>query len=225
MYLSRLTLNPRSAQVRAELARPYEMHRTLLNAFPQGQVEVERDDDNAAGVLFRVDEQPRDNRIIVLVQSQVAPTWDDLATKRDARGHAYLLQPAECKSFEPRLVSGQTLAFRLRANPTKRLSRGNDKQPGKRVGLRDEAEQIEWLKRKADAGGFRIVRAMVNRDEYIENEQAIRRKNQTHDLKLLAAQFDGVLQIVNADEFSKTMKCGIGSGKGFGFGLLSLAPV
>ena len=223
MYLSRLTLNPRSAQVRAELARPYEMHRTLARAFPDETYSKARDDGDAAGALFRVDASPREQTIVVLVQSQVAPNWSALDGKCDARGHAYLLQPAECKAFELNLIAGQTLAFRLRANPTKRLGRGNAKQPGKRVGLRDEREQIEWLERKADTGGFRIVRVIISRDEYIENENAIHHNHQSHDLKLLAAQFDGVLQIVNAEQFLHTVARGIGSGKGFGFGLLSIA--
>ncbi len=227
MYLSKLTLNPRSAQVRAELARPYEMHRTLMNAFPQGKVKVERDDDNAAGVLFRVDRaaSPRDNRITVLVQSQTAPDWTDLNDKRDARGHAYLLQPPESKSFELKLAAGQTLAFRLRANPTKRLGKGAGDDHHKRVGIYAEDEQLKWLQRKADAGGFRIVRAMVSREDRIENAEAIRRGEQTHDLKMLSVQFDGVLQVVNAEQLRETIARGIGSGKGFGFGLLSLAPV
>ena len=95
MYLSRLILNPLCAQVRAELARPYEMHRTLSRAFPQDTFRKTRDDSNAAGVLFRVEESPRDNRIVVLVQSQIAQDWTYLNDERDARGHEYLLQPAE----------------------------------------------------------------------------------------------------------------------------------
>lgn len=224
MFISRLFLNPCNKQVRAELARPYQMHRTLAHAFPDETYSKARDNDDAAGVLFRVDEIPREQKIVVLVQSQIAPNWDELGGKQDARGHAYLLQPAECKTFEPKFAAGQTLAFRLRANPTKRLGRGNVQQPNKRVGLRDESEQIAWLTRKADAGGFRIVRVIVSRDEYIKNENAIRHNDQSHDLKLLAAQFDGVLQIVNADQFLQTVARGVGSGKGFGFGLLSLAP-
>lgn len=225
MFLSRLILNPRSAQVRSELARPYEMHRTLSRAFPPDTFNTTRDKDDAAGVLFRVDEQPRTNSIAVLVQSQVAPDWACFNDKRDARGHTYLLQPPESKSFALKLAAGQTLAFRLRANPTKRLGNHARDVNGKRVGIYDEAEQLAWLQRKADAGGFRIVRAMVSRDEYIENEKAIQRGEQRHDLKMLSAQFDGVLQIVNANDFVKTVARGIGSGKGFGFGLLSLAPV
>jgi CRISPR system Cascade subunit CasE len=228
MYLSRLILNRLSAQVRAELARPYEMHRTLLRAFPQDVVHKERDDDDAAGVLFRVDEQPRTNNIAVLVQSRSAPDWAYLNDKRDARGHAYLQRPPETKSFDPlaRLTAGQMLAFRLRANPTKRLGSHARDENGKRVGLRDEQEQLAWLQRKADAGGFRILRAMVSRDEHIEDKTESPRGNEKaqRHLEFVSVQFDGVLQVVSADDLGKAIARGIGSGKGFGFGLLSLAP-
>ena len=46
MYLSRLILNPRSRQVRSELADLYEMHRTVMQSFA-GRLE----DDEL--VLFR----------------------------------------------------------------------------------------------------------------------------------------------------------------------------
>ena len=35
LYLSRLLLNPHSRQVMGEIAHPYEMHRTLMRAFPE----------------------------------------------------------------------------------------------------------------------------------------------------------------------------------------------
>src|SRR5207249_4126019 len=105
---------------RRELARPYEMHRTLLHAFEHGRFGVSRHNDDAAGVLFRVDQRPRDNSIIVLVQSRIAPDWSCLATAKDSRGQAYLLEPANFKPFDLQFAAGQRLAFRLRANPTKR---------------------------------------------------------------------------------------------------------
>jgi len=225
MYISQLVLNPCNAQVRAELAHPYELHRTLLRAFPPGVVHKERDADDAAGILFRVDESPREQKITVLVQSHIAPDWSFLNNQRDARGHVYLLQPAESKPLALKLAAGQTLAFRLRANPTKRLGKSAGERQGKRVGIFKEEEQLEWLRRKADAGGFRIVRALVSREDRIENAGAIPRGEQKHDLKMLSVQFDGVLQIANVNDFVKTIARGIGSGKAFGFGLLSLAPV
>ena len=38
-----------------------------------------------------------------------------------------------------------------------------------------------------------------------------------------AVRFEGVLQVVDPVAFQQTLRCGIGSAKGFGFGLLSLA--
>jgi CRISPR system Cascade subunit CasE len=234
MYLSRLTLNPLNAQVRAELARPYEMHRTLLRGFPHGSVGISRADIEAAGVLFRVDEKPRENLFVVLVQSRTAPRWSFLNEHRDARGYSYLLPASMLGDGKPnpvtkefdlskKLAVGQTLAFRLRANPTKRLGNGAAHDTGKRVGIYDEALQLEWLQRKAEAGGFHIVRAMVSRDERIRDE--IHRDDQTHDLELLSVQFDGLLRVLDQDMTRKTIENGIGSAKGFGFGLLSLARI
>ena len=243
MYLSRLTLNPGNAQVRAELARPYEMHRTLLHAFPQGVVNKNRDDDDAAGVLFRVDERPHENLIAVLVQSRIVPDWSFLNELHDGRGHSYLLPATMIGDGKPnpamtdfellkKLAMGQTLAFRLRANPTKRLGKaaGNDK--GKRVGIYKEEEQLKWLREKMEgdehrqwAGGFRLLRAQISREEKIENPKAINRADQSHDLKVFAVQFDGVLQVVDLGKAIQTIERGIGSAKGFGFGLLSVAPL
>ncbi len=226
MYLSQLTLNPRNAQVRSELARPYEMHRTLSNGFTRGAFHVERDADEAAGVLFRVEANGDEHAVRVLVQSHGAPDWSALENKRDARGHAYLLRAVEQKSFELHLARGQRVAFRLRANPTKRR-----KSDGKRIGIVNAAEQLEWLrvkvqgdeKRKSLAGGFKLVRAMVGGEEFFKNTEAIHHAAGAHDLKLLSAQFDGVLQVEDPNKAAETVARGIGSGKAFGFGLLSLA--
>ncbi len=222
MYLSKLTLNPRNAQVRSELAQPYEMHRTLSHAFEHGTFEVSRAQDESSGVLFRVDEQPREQSIVVLVQSKIAPDWSSLSERQDARGQPYLLRSAESKAVNPKLAAGQQLSFRLRANPTKRLGKSAGANQGKRVGIYAEEKQIEWLKRKAEAGGFRLVRAQISRDEKIGGE--IHRDNQEHNLKLYTVQFDGVLQVADPQQMLQAIEGGIGSGKGLGCGLLSLAP-
>ena len=49
MYLSRLILNPRSRQVRNELADPYEMHRTVCKAFPDANYR----DNESSGIFSR----------------------------------------------------------------------------------------------------------------------------------------------------------------------------
>lgn len=203
MYLSLLMLNLRSRQVRSELASPYEMHRTIMQAFPDGQ---KRD---AAGVLFRLDMDARSGQPVLLVQSRVEPNWHVLKADYLAAG----VNP-QVKEYDLKLRSGQTLAFRLRANPTV-------KRDAKRCGLYKEDEQQGWLLRKGADHGFRVLQVAISHTDTAKGE--IHRADISHDLTLLAVRFDGVLQVVDPVRLRDTVESGVGSGKAFGFGLLSLA--
>ncbi len=218
MYLSRLILNPRSRRVQRELAQPYEMHRSVMRAF---RTDLEKGEER---VLWRVDEHPRLG-LVLLVQSRELPDWTWLA-EDGARG--YLMPVNEpnpaVKPFDLRLSAGQALAFRLRANPTKRLGKSAEYDKGKRVGIYDEKDQLDWLTRKGEQHGFRLVHAQVSRDGKIKDEKDAGRDGAVHKLELLSVQFDGVLQVTDPDKLVAAVQNGIGSGKGFGFGLLSLAP-
>ena len=213
MYLSRLILNPRTRRVQRELAEPYEMHRSLMKAFPPDLAPGEE------RVLFRVDEHPHLG-LTLLVQSWDVPDWSWLA-EEGARG--YLLPVAEpnpaVKPFDLHPVAGQTLAFRLRANPTVKTKR--EGRPV-RNGLFDETTQQAWLVRKAETGGFRIL--SVNSVAEGKIGGGMKHDDTTHKLTLLAVRFDGVLQVTDPERLIAAVETGIGSAKGFGFGLLSLAP-
>jgi len=213
MYLSRLILNPRNRRVQKEVAAPYQMHRSLMRAFPDNLKEGDE------RVLFRL-ETARTGALTLLVQSLTLPDWSWLA-EPDARG--YLLPVDEpnpaVKSFDLNLAISQVLAFRLRANPT--VKRRFDEETHKRVGLYREDEQIEWLRRKGEQGGFRVLSARTSGNDIIRGR--IRRNDQTHKVNLLAVQFDGLLQVTDPDRLRETVRQGVGSGKGLGFGLLSLA--
>jgi len=148
------------------------------------------------------------------VQSERAPDWSFLRDEGP-----YLLRdvadnPA-VKSFEPVFACGQRLLFRLRANPTV-------KRDGKRRGLYREEEQRAWLERKARANGFSVLGVVVQR-EGIVGGRIYRAAEEVHALRLLAVRFDGVLRVDDPPRFLDALRCGIGSGKGLGFGLLSLA--
>ncbi len=82
MYLSQLILNPQSRQVQHELADPYELHRTVSRAFPDGVFKAERTEDNATNILFRVDLHPRTRIPTLLVQSRQHPRWDFLSAEK-----------------------------------------------------------------------------------------------------------------------------------------------
>jgi CRISPR system Cascade subunit CasE len=203
-------LNLRSRHVRIDLARPYEMHRTLMQAFPDDlKAEIER-------VLYRVETDPRIGLPTVLVQSKLAPNWTKLPL-----GYLYSgqgpLNP-QVKEINLTLRAGQLLAFRLLANPTKRLSRSvpQGREEGKRVALYKPDEQIEWLNRKGEAHGFQVVSAIPNRQPETNDRQ--------HALTFLSVQFDGLLHVIDPERLSVAVINGIGASKAFGCGPLSLAP-
>jgi len=192
------------------------MHRTVLSGFKgRALVDTER-------VLFRLDQNTATNALTVLVQSSSEPDWAELETKKDGANQFYLLPPAQTKSvnWADKIEAGQKLAFRLRANPTKRLLLPNgertDRKRGKRVGLYREEDQQNWLIRHAEAGGFRMLQHSVSKDGT--------QRDTAKDLSLFTVQFDGVLEVIDKGRFVETLEAGIGSAKGFGCGLLSLAP-
>lgn len=220
MYLTRLILNPRHRRVQRELADPYQMHKTLMRGFPD---DLNRERDR---VLFRVETDPRSGLLTVLLQSTLEPGWAWLQENgaRDYLLPGHLLPPGveqnpATKTFDLTLAPGQVLAFRLRANPTvkRRFPSGDHK----RVGVYGEEKQVEWLKRKGELGGFRLVTARTSGQEDVK--RTITRQGKKHKLKLAAVQFDGLLQVTDPGRLSETVRRGIGSAKGFGFGLLSLA--
>jgi CRISPR system Cascade subunit CasE len=217
MYLSRLLLNPRSRQVQRDTADPYQLHRTLMKAF------VEKRDD--AGVLHRLDIHPDSGAAVLLVQSSCPPDWTALAEGDyllPADPFSELDNPA-VKAVELPLSAGQILNFRLRANPTiKKVRRDENGEHlnSNRIPLVHEKKQLGWLQAKATQSGFRVLQASISG----HTEQKGWKQKGERPLTLFTVQFDGRLQITVAAQFQKALAQGIGPGRAFGCGLLSLAP-
>ena len=181
VYLSHVQLKEH-----VNVLRPYQAHRTVMRAF--GNLQNER-------VLFRIED---DN---VIVQSLKMPNWQNASNK---------LRSSSVTRQRLDFTTGQTLSFKLLANPT--VKRG-----GKRCGLHTEFEQRAWLERKANDGGFKILELNICKIGTITGST----KNK-HELSLLAIEFDGLLHVLAPDRLHACIRNGIGSGKGVGFGLLSV---
>lgn len=219
MYLSRLLLDARSRQVQRDVANPYEMHRTVLSGFPTPLPPDER-------ILFRLETGARGGVPVLLVQSMERPDWGHL----DVLGKDYLLEisalPADednpaVKGLAVKLHQEQVLAFRLRANPTMKKSHPGSRQ-GPRVGLYREEDQIGWLRRKLTGAGAQLLDVRYGPGESVR--AWLKRGKEGHELTLLSVLFDGVLRVRDPERLTHAVEVGIGSGKGLGFGLLSLAP-
>ncbi len=237
MYLSQLILNPRSREVRQDLADCHEMHRTIMSGFP----DVSADGPGARdrlGVLYRVETDPRSRVVRVLVQSRVRPDWSRLAPGYLADSGGAIENPA-CKEISEaygQIRSGMVFRFRLLANPTRRVSPRSELDPpelrGKRVALRTEEEWLAWLARKGEQCGFALLAVRAAPDvpdvRTSGDTKVLGRREGTGRggarLTFGSVLFDGHLRVTDAERFRQALVEGVGPAKAYGFGLLSIAP-
>ena len=238
IYLTKMILNPRSRKVLRDVGNSQEMHRTISKAFPE--TEKETTPRQKYGILYRLETDNRSGQVSLLVMSSAKPDWSGL----DAN---YLLEAEEnpaCKRIGENYAAvenGMKLMFRLRANPTKRVGksdgRANDKfKPSderkirRRVEIRTDEDKIAWLKRKGEEAGFRLANVQLKEDvsnvaSVEQGKISFSKSGNSSLLTFGSVTFEGVLEVTDADKFRESLVQGIGTGKAYGFGLLSIAPV
>lgn len=202
MYLSQLVLNTRQTWVLRELGNAHQFHQRIMQAFPD---EADRDAPRQDWqILFR--QEP--DQDVVLVQSTVEPDWSKLP-------EGYLLRH-QVKSLSlgaEQFPAGQVFQFRLRANPSKR-----DPKTKKTIGLYHRPDQLAWLERQGDRCGFQLHSADV-----IPSPNVFGRKAKAAPIRITTALFHGVLVVTAPEAFLASLQQGIGRGKSYGCGLLSVA--
>lgn len=197
MYLSRLTIGSGRTAV-SWIGNAYRVHQRLMMAC-----------EGDPRMLFRIEDQY--GRIEILLQSNRPPNFSAAFSNFQV-----LHADPEMKEFHPELSSGRRFRFRLLANPTV-------KRNGRRHGLQTTDEQIRWLERKLRDSGAELLGAQI-----IRKRRQISWRNPAHSETKqihLAVLFEGVLKTIDPCRLQLALETGIGSGKGYGLGLLSLAPI
>lgn len=204
MYLSKVQLGWEHAK------NPYELHKALWQLFP------DRPDENRS-FLFRVENVVKNQSAQLLMQSVDKPV-----SVAKVGLLAY-------KELSLNFHEGQLLRFRLRANPIKAIKdieKGTVERKGKiytrtvRVPLIREEQQQEWLERK-------LKDVALLQSLHIQRELAINfRKDKEQRIgKVQPVLFDGIFQVSNPVALIQIVEQGIGQGKAFGCGMLSLAKL
>ncbi|MFI6785542.1 type I-E CRISPR-associated protein Cas6/Cse3/CasE [Micromonospora sp. NPDC050276] len=236
-YLSRIHLNPLRPQAQRMLRNPQVLHAAVLGGLSRQPVE-ER-------VLWRL-EAPNKHQLAVLVLTQSVPSWEHLV---EQAGWPSADEPqAMVKPYEPLLDQvqrGRTFAFRIKANPTSATKKprvptqaqaqhlAGERPRGVRVAHRKLPDQLDWLITRMGRAGCTVPTDLVSGNDVpavrATGRDRIRfhkngRKEEASPVTLESVTFDGLLQIEDPALAREALLQGIGSGKAYGFGLLTLAP-
>ncbi|CAN5545343.1 type I-E CRISPR-associated protein Cas6/Cse3/CasE [soil metagenome] len=213
-WLTRAIITPRTLFNRG-IRDAYSWHQLVWEAFP-GRDGEKRD------FLTRLDDKPRGAQMLIVSPGE--PRRPDWLGASDVW---------ESKPIPPDYFHARRYRFQLRANPTHKPvkdSEGNyiaDAKKRKRRAIVGDAELAAWLRRKGEAGGFRVsekAELEIWRDvQHFEKRREGRdRQRGAHG----AVNFSGVIEITDPEIFLRTtFSKGVGSAKAFGFGLLVLAPL
>jgi CRISPR system Cascade subunit CasE len=220
IYLSRIRLDPKRRQTQRLLASRQRMHAALLaTAVPE---ESERRTRADARVLWRIDaDDPCVPTILLLTPHK--PDLSRLAYDIGQVDNAF-----EYRDFEPflkRLREGQHYRFRLTANPTHSV-RLRESEPTRRVGHVTYVHQLNWLLSRQERLGFRIPENSIGEPEVIvarRGRESFMRDG--HRVTLTIATYEGILEVVSDAQFRDTLTRGVGPGKAYGCGLMTLAPL
>lgn len=231
MYFSRIALNEARISTRQLLSSPFKVHAAIEAAFPPES--LRRTDEGR--ILWRVDslDQPRQTWLYTL--SPEKPDFTHIVEQAGWPTRAEW----ETKDYSPRLDGisvGQQWAFRLRANPTRTVwkDHGVKENPaviGKVMGHVTVSQQLQWLVDRSERNGFALLSLASGEANNspipactITNRAIQRFEHRGSKVTLTTAQFDGFLEVTDADLFRKTLGFGLGRAKGFGCGLMTIAP-
>ncbi|MBU5434217.1 type I-E CRISPR-associated protein Cas6/Cse3/CasE [Pseudoflavonifractor sp. MSJ-37] len=205
MYLTQLHLDGGSRRTLTALSSPNKFHGAVENAF-QGPRKRN---------LWRIDH--RNGQDYLLLLSEEVPDLTEAADQFAPPGETW--QTREYGPLLDRVRAGSRWQFRLCASPTYSVPAG----PGKRgrVCAHSTTEhQIQWLLEQSEKHGFSL-----ERDDFTVTKvkwYRFRKGTTGHQVTFLAVTYDGTLEVRDPDRFREMLCGGIGRGKAYGAGLMTI---
>jgi CRISPR system Cascade subunit CasE len=208
--LTRIRLNRRSPAVRRDLDDAVNLHKTLMRLAPNALGPQAR---QQAGLLFRLDHQPAPT---LLIQTAQPP---DLTALPATYGTA---QTRDLTPMFAALTPGLLVRYRITANASTRQPDredhrlGGPRKRGKVIHLTGE-QALTWWNRRATSAGLDLHTTDATRCAFRTRPGE---PGPCHPL----TRFDGIATITDPDSLIHALTTGIGRGKPYGAGLLTLAP-
>ena len=215
MYLSRVMLDITRRDTMLALQNPAMFHGAVERAF----------EPRAGRSLWRLD--TLGERRCLLLLSEEKPQLTALAAQFGTE------ETPETREYAPlldRILPGSRWQFRLHANPTysskSRDGRGKVhactlvRKPEKcRPGMPEPKTQVGWLLHQAEVHGFAVEEDQFN----VTGIQWYAFTKKTGErVRLLGVTYEGLLTVTDAEKFREALCEGVGRGKAYGMGMLTV---
>lgn len=231
-YLSRIYLNPLRPGAQRLISNPQRMHAAVLGGLSRQPV--------GERVLWRP-EHNNEHRASLLVLTQSVPSWEHLIEQAGwAASDEIQARVRPYDAVLARAERGREFRFRLRANPVsatrspvkpspeqQRHLQATSRPRGVRVPHRTAAHQLEWLKSRIGAWGFSLQADDSSADavRLTERERLSFAKRGGPRVIIQAVTYEGRLCVEDPGLARASLLNGVGAGRAYGCGLITLAPV
>ncbi len=217
MYLTSFRFNPVRRGAQRLLTSPHALHAAVLAGFPDPSPT------DRGRVLWRLDTARHDARLYI-----VSPERPDLTHLAEQAGWPALDETWRTRDYRPlldRIEHGQRYAFRLTANPVHSV-REQEGTRGKPRGHVTAEQQERWLLDRQERAGFSVDESLDGAHSLVVRDRktlAFRRRE--IEVVLRVATYEGNLTVAEPAAFVAALCFGIGRARGYGCGLLTIAPV
>lgn len=209
MYLTRMELDTEKRNTMKAMISPNLFHGAVEAAFPGKRTRK----------LWRIDKIR--NHCYMLLLSDREPLLDQAVKQFGIKGSMW-----ETKNYDSLLdhiEQGTKWQFRLTANPTRCVKN----ETGKRGVVRAHNTpyfQKKWLMDRCKKWGFSVAE-----EDFVIREARWQKfykgEIRNYPITILSVTFEGILTISDSEIFKKTLTEGVGRGKAYGMGLLTVIKV
>ena len=207
MVMSRVKLDTNRVETMKSLSSPQILHAIIEGCFTEKN-----------RTLWRIDSL-YDN-LYLLIVSEHSPDLSNLVSQLCVSGEVG--QSKNYTIFLESIKNGQGLHFRFRGNPVRSIATDKDKR-GKVVPYFNDRQKKEWLINKSSKNGF-----VVDYDScsIIETRQLrFYKKGNEKPIRLSCTTFEGMLTVTDMEQFVTALSMGIGRGKSYGCGLMTVMVI
>ena len=199
--LTLLRLNPSSKLARDSFRDPQTVHKTLMRCFSSGLGDEPR---KRVGLLWRIE---AGDVPTILMQSKAEPLFDDMPD-----GYAGIRERNIDKHIES-LHDDLIVNYRAVLNPTRNTRTGGN---NRRVVIPAKARPQWVIERIANAGLESISEPVITG---MADRHITRGRNR---IPVYSVRVDGTARVSDANTLHASMRNGIGHGKAWGCGLLTV---